>query len=128
MTAFASEAFLSAGDSMEVLVQKLHEVKKWCGENVFSSLLSGIHELVQYSLTHREVPKLTPREKECLYWVSEGKTSKEIAMLLFISEDTTISHIAQGMRKLDAHTRSAAITKAIRWGLIQKPEEKKPRN
>lgn len=63
-------------------------------------------------------PTLTRRERECLKWVSEGKTSKDIGMLLYVSEDTIISHIAQSMKKLGAHTRSEATTKAIRWGLI----------
>lgn len=60
--------------------------------------------------------RLTPREREVLKLVSEGKSSKEIAELLFISVRTAEHHRANIKTKLRIH-RTAELTKyAIRMG------------
>lgn len=42
---------------------------------------------------------LTERELECLFWIAEGKTSDEIAMILGISRNTINNYITSVMRK-----------------------------
>jgi two-component system response regulator NreC len=62
-------------------------------------------------------PILTPRESEVLQLVSEGKTSKEIASLMYISVKTVDTHRRHIMDKL-AVSSIAELTKyAIRAGL-----------
>lgn len=61
---------------------------------------------------------LTPRERECLLWSAEGKTSWEIALILGISERTVIFHLHNAGVKLKASTRQHAIARAISQGLI----------
>jgi DNA-binding NarL/FixJ family response regulator len=56
---------------------------------------------------------LTPREVEVLTAIAEGLTNKEIARRLDISLHTVKFHIESVFRKLGAHTRTEAVTKAI---------------
>ncbi len=84
--------------------------------------LACIHEAVCKLGLARETEKesisLTSREKECLTWVSIGKTSWEISVILGISESTIIFHISNAGKKLQTSTRSQAVAKAISLGLI----------
>ena len=68
----------------------------------------------------REV--LSQREIEVLELVARGKSNKEIANRLFISEKTAKNHVANCLLKLGADDRTEAATKAIRRGLIQVPD------
>jgi DNA-binding CsgD family transcriptional regulator len=61
---------------------------------------------------------LTDREIECLYWIAEGKTSDEIAVILGISRNTINNYITSVMRKTATKTRSEAIAWAVRNGLV----------
>ena len=61
---------------------------------------------------------LTNREKEVLALLSEGNNYQEIGDTLFISVDTVRHHIRNIYRKLHVHSRSEAVAKAIRKGLI----------
>ena len=61
---------------------------------------------------------LTDREKEMLAGLSDGDSYSSIADSLFISVDTVRYHIRNIYQKLQVHTQSAAVSKAIRKGLI----------
>jgi DNA-binding CsgD family transcriptional regulator len=61
---------------------------------------------------------LTDRELECLFWIAEGKTSDEIAMILGISRNTINNYITSVMRKTATKTRSEAIALAVRNNLV----------
>ncbi|NLS18107.1 helix-turn-helix transcriptional regulator [Rhizobium sp. P40RR-XXII] len=61
---------------------------------------------------------LTDRELECLFWIAEGKTSDEIAMILGISRNTINNYITSVMRKTATKTRSEAIAFAVRNNLV----------
>jgi DNA-binding CsgD family transcriptional regulator len=61
---------------------------------------------------------LTPREKEILLWVKEGKSTWEISSILGISRDTVKFHMKNIFRKLNATSRSQAIAAAFGSGLI----------
>lgn len=62
--------------------------------------------------------ELTDRELECLFWISEGKTSDEIAVILGISRNTINNYITSVMRKTATKTRSEAIAYAVRNNLV----------
>jgi DNA-binding CsgD family transcriptional regulator len=64
-------------------------------------------------------PHLTERERECLSWAADGKTSNEIAQLLGLSEPTVNFHMNNAMRKLDVVSRQHGIGKAALQRLIQ---------
>jgi len=62
---------------------------------------------------------LSPREREVLQLIAEGKTSREIAELLNLSIKTVQSHRASLMRKLDLHDRGDLIKYAIQKKIIE---------
>jgi non-specific serine/threonine protein kinase len=62
---------------------------------------------------------ITPREREVLALLVEGRSDREIAGELFISHRTVMRHVSSILDKLDAPTRTAAATAAIRHGLLQ---------
>jgi DNA-binding NarL/FixJ family response regulator len=62
---------------------------------------------------------LSPREREVLQLISEGKNMKEIGGLLGISARTAETHRARIMGKLDIHDVPGLVRYAIRQGLIR---------
>jgi DNA-binding NarL/FixJ family response regulator len=65
--------------------------------------------------------KLTPRQREVLQLVAEGKTMKEVASVLAISTRTAESYKYEIMRMLGVHCNAELIHYAIRIGLIAVP-------
>jgi len=63
--------------------------------------------------------RLTPREREVLQLLAEGKSNKEIAALLGISVNTAEAHRANIMLKLDLHSISELVVYAVRNKIIQ---------
>ncbi len=59
---------------------------------------------------------LTPREREVLQLVAEGKTTRQIAELLFISVKTVERHRSQILDKLNIHSLADLIKYAVREG------------
>lgn len=66
---------------------------------------------------HTKVSTLTERETEILRYLAQGKSKKEIAQVMNLSERTVNSHAASLMAKLDIHDRVALARYAIREGL-----------
>lgn len=62
---------------------------------------------------------LTPREREIVQLLSEGKSSKEVASVLGISVKTAETHRANIMRKLDLHSVSGLVRYAVRNQIIE---------
>jgi len=62
--------------------------------------------------------KLSPREKEVLRRVKEGKTASQIGSVLLISERTVNFHVGNILRKVRATTRAQAVAIAMEEGLI----------
>lgn len=75
------------------------------------------HSLVS-TPNNQNKAELTDREKECLYWAAEGKTSWETAKILQISKRTVVFHLQNASRKLNAANRQNAIARAVVLGLI----------
>lgn len=62
--------------------------------------------------------RLTPRERQVLQLVAEGKTTKEVATILGVSIKTADSHRARLMKKLDIHDTAGLVRYAVRAGVI----------
>ena len=62
---------------------------------------------------------LTAREVEVLNKVAGGNRNRDIADLLFISEDTVKVHVKHIMEKLRARDRTEALAIAVRRGIVQ---------
>ncbi|HET6931612.1 MAG TPA: response regulator transcription factor [Candidatus Acidoferrum sp.] len=63
--------------------------------------------------------RLTPREREILQLLAEGKSNKEVANLLNISVNTAEAHRANIMLKLDFHSLAELVMYAIRNNIVQ---------
>lgn len=61
---------------------------------------------------------LSPRERECIAWSSEGKTVGDIAEILSIATVTVRAHLDSARNKLNAVNKTHAIIKALRHGII----------
>ncbi|HEX6810691.1 MAG TPA: response regulator transcription factor [Planctomycetota bacterium] len=61
---------------------------------------------------------LSPRERQVLQLVAEGKTTKEAAWILGISVKTAESHRTRIMGKLDVHDTASLVRYAIRSGVV----------
>ncbi len=64
-------------------------------------------------------PEPSPREREVLALIAKGRSNKEIAAALTLSEDTVKRHVSNVMEKLGAQDRTQAVTEALRRGLIE---------
>ncbi len=61
---------------------------------------------------------LSPRETECLGWVSRGKSSNDIGSILGLSPRTVDSYLEKVCSKLRVRTRIEAVALAVRTGII----------
>lgn len=84
---------------------------------VFAPHLAGAvrHEAAGRSETAAE---LTPREAEVLALLAEGLTNKAIAQRLSISDHTVKFHVNAILSKLNAQSRTDAVVRATRQGLL----------
>ena len=62
---------------------------------------------------------LTPREREVLQLLTEGKSNKEIGVVLGITTKTAETHRAHVLAKLDFHSMSELVRHAIRNRIIE---------
>lgn len=99
------------------LVRAIREVS---GGGVYLSpgISAAVVEAVRSPRALMEEP-LTTREREVLQLVAEGKTTKEIAVLLGVSVKTADAHRTRLMQKLDIHDIASLTRYAIRQGIIQ---------
>lgn len=99
------------------LVECIHKIIN--GENeldpkITSQLLSHL-QMKQDKDIH--VDELTKREKEVLKEIAKGRSNKEIASALFITEKTVKTHVSNILAKLDLQDRTQAALYAVRNGL-----------
>lgn len=71
-----------------------------------------------------KVRSLSKREEECLYWLSQGKTVEDIAIILGISPETVRSYFKRIAEKLETSNRTHALAKAVSLGLFEIPPVK----
>jgi DNA-binding NarL/FixJ family response regulator len=64
------------------------------------------------------VASLTPRQREILQLLAEGRSAKEIAATIQISTRTVEFHKYQMMEKLDLHTNAELVHFAIKHGIV----------
>jgi DNA-binding NarL/FixJ family response regulator len=99
------------------LVQAIEQVGR--GAIYLSPNISRAVVEAYLSKTTPAADPLTPRERQVLQMVGEGKSTKDVARLLGISTKTAESHRARLMRKLDIHETASLVRYAIRHGLVQ---------
>jgi DNA-binding NarL/FixJ family response regulator len=90
------------------VIRRVHDGKKHIPPEIAANLAE-----------HFSNDALTAREIEVLAQIAEGNRNRDIAEMLFISEETVKVHIKHIMDKLDASDRTQAVAIAIRRGIIQ---------
>ena len=108
---------VSKTQAPEHLLQAIREV---CAGGVYlSPSVSGT--VIDAYLTKTELPddRLTSRERQVLQLIAEGKTTKEVAVILGITVKTAESHRTKLMAKLDIHSTAVLVRYAIRRGLLR---------
>jgi two-component system response regulator NreC len=101
----------------EDLIRAIHGVSR--GE-IYLSPAVAMSVVDAYLQRTDPVPDpLTARERQILQLVAEGKTTKEVAILLNISFKTAECHRHHVMQKLEIHETAGLVRYAIRQGLLQ---------
>ena len=111
--------FLPKSAASTELEQAIHAVIR--GE-VYISPETSRKTLLEYGkgATKRDLlATLSPRQREVLRLIAEGKTTKQIAQLLEISVKTVETHRAQLMERLSIHDVAGLVRYAIIVGLIE---------
>jgi DNA-binding NarL/FixJ family response regulator len=70
------------------------------------------------SFTKDETHNLTDREMEILRYLVDGMSYKTIADKCFVSIDTVSSHVKNIYKKLQVHSKSEAVAKAIKGKIV----------
>jgi LuxR family transcriptional regulator, activator of conjugal transfer of Ti plasmids len=82
--------------------------------HTFYEVFSAKNSLIRIN----KQPLLTPRQKQCLRWLAEGKTLSEISTLLEITLRTVNLHVSEIRMRLNANTLPQAVALAIKYGEI----------
>jgi len=114
-----ASAYLLKVSSGEELVRAIDEAVR--GRMYLSPLISK--DLISVMLEANRKPtagksKLTPRQREVLQLIAEGRTMKEIASILHISQRTAETHKYAMMESLGLHTTASLIHYAVRLKLV----------
>ena len=92
----------------------------WAGRKALAQLLDSLRAQVRAAQEPavERIPGLTLRELEVLQEIVNGKSNKEIASTLRISEATVKSHINNILGKLGVTDRTQAATRALQRGIV----------
>src|SRR4029077_18344968 len=102
-------------------VEALQRNRLFFTPRVNDMVLAGFLETGQNGTSRRppKVPTPTPREREVIQLVAEGKSSKEVASVLNLSTKTAETHRSNIMRKLGFHSIRDIVVYAIQNNIIQ---------
>jgi len=116
-----ARGFLLKSDAARDLVSAIQALQR---RTTFFT--SSVAEMVLNGFLDRngDTPKpfkdrLTPREREVVQLLAEGKTSKEVAVVLNLSVKTAETHRTNVMRKLDLHSVADLVRYAVRNNIVQ---------
>ncbi len=98
----------------------VHAIRQVAGGQVYISPgISGAVLSAYRARIDKKNDVLTLRERQVLQLIAEGKTTRDVASLLFISVKTAETHRTRLMQKLDIHETAGLVRYAIRRGLVQ---------
>lgn len=115
----ASGYILKDGSTYDQVVEAVRLVS--AGQSLISPTMATklLEEFVQISRPQAPASGLTARELDVLRQVAKGKSNKEIATHLFISENTVKNHIRNLLEKLQMKSRMEAAMYAVRSKLVE---------
>ncbi len=86
------------------------------------TLMTGtllLHNYIQPLLFEKGQKLLTKRQVDCLRWLMEGFSSKQISFKMRIQEDTVNEHIQEAKRRLNVSNRVEAVVKALKLKILE---------
>jgi DNA-binding NarL/FixJ family response regulator len=108
-----ADGYLSKGSSRELMVRAIQDVSE--GRSVLDpNVTDGIFGRIG----GRDTGALTDREMTVLQQLSYGKSTREIADYMHVSEETVKTYLKQVFRKLEVRDRTEAVAEAFRRGLV----------
>jgi DNA-binding NarL/FixJ family response regulator len=116
-----ARGFLLKSDAARDLVaaiEALRQNKTYFTSRVSSMVLDGFLNGRPAAASGASVTTLTPREREIVQLVAEGKSTKEVASVLHLSVKTAETHRSNIMRKLSIHSVSDLVLYAVRNNII----------
>jgi len=108
-----AKGYLVKGADVRDLVKAIQAALQ---DEVFLS--PGVAKVLLDSDASPLTERLSPREQEILRYVAQGKTSREVGIILSISTKTVENHRQNIMRKLEVHDVVSLTRLAIRSGLV----------
>jgi DNA-binding NarL/FixJ family response regulator len=105
--------------AVEAILQHRTFFTSRVGEMVLDGYLRGGSS----GKTEPSIPSLTPREREIVQLLAEGKSTKEVATVLDLSVKTAETHRSNIMRKLKLHSVGELVLYAIRNNIVQVVKE-----
>ena len=113
-----ASAFVLKQSAGEELVKAIHEILQ--GRAYLTPLIAK--DMISILMESKGEPsnevKLTPRQREVLQLVAEGRTMKEVATILSISSRTAETHKYEMMQVLGVKTTAELVQHAIRLRLV----------
>jgi DNA-binding NarL/FixJ family response regulator len=111
-----AQGYLLKGSPRDELFHAIRIVSR--GGSLLQPVVAS--KLLQH-MTHGSLkaPVLTERELEVLALLGQGKSNREIAEALVISERTAKFHVSSILSKLGANNRTEAVSMAVQQGLIE---------
>jgi DNA-binding NarL/FixJ family response regulator len=106
----------AATAELQLALDSVAQDKTYLSPSISRTVIDSYLERVGGRLSPLE--QLTPRQREILQLIAEGKTTKEIASDLDVSVKTVESHRLQLMERLNIHDVPGLVRYAIRSGLV----------
>jgi DNA-binding NarL/FixJ family response regulator len=109
-----------AGKDLVTAVNAVRSNKTFFTAKVAQIVLDGYLDK-KFKKRESDLPqgRLTPRQREIVQLLAEGKSSKEVAVALGLSVKTAETHRANIMRRLDCHSVSELVRYAVRNNIIE---------
>lgn len=108
-----ADGYLSKGASRESVIQAIKDVSE--GRAVLDP---NVTEGIFGRISGKDAQALSDRELTVLQELSHGRSTREVAGHIHVSEETVKTYLKQIFRKLGVHDRTEAVAEAFRRGLI----------
>ncbi|HEY5833130.1 response regulator transcription factor [Streptomyces sp.] len=109
-------------DELLTAIRAVHSGDAVVAPSTTRRLLDRFTPMLPSSATeeqHKEIDRLTEREREVLLLVAQGLSNGEIARKLVLSEATVKTHVGRILTKLDLRDRVQAVVLAYESGLVR---------
>ncbi len=108
----------SAPDELTIAIERVLAGERYISPLIAQDVLEGLDEPQELMERGNSPARLTPRQREVLRLIAEGRTAREIAEQLNLSVKTVEFHKRCIMSQLGARSIATLVRYAIRYGLV----------